>query len=168
MTHRLTGPDIELVPLTMADRSLYCGLYGDSEVMRWVAAPVSAEAAERAFDRVLAGLSRSWPTTLLWTIRPSLGPAPVGLLGLVATESDEAELGVLLEPSASGRGIAARAILLALPFAFNRLGLRRVTTRHDPHNRPAQRLMEAVRFEPLPITDDHRRWQCMQGGLRHR
>ena|SRR5437588_9747943 len=66
------------------------------------------------------------------------------LFGIDADTRD-AELGFWLLPSARGHGIAARAIVLTVGWAFE-LGLERVHGLTDIDNRAAQRVMEKAGF----------------------
>ena len=60
-------------------------------------------------------------------------------------DTRDAELGFWLLPSARGHGIAARAIVLTVGWAFE-LGLERVHGLTDIDNRAAQRVMEKAGF----------------------
>ena len=49
MPPELRGSRLDLRPLAAADEELYCAIYTDIELMRLVAAPLTADAAQRAF-----------------------------------------------------------------------------------------------------------------------
>ncbi|MBK9657663.1 MAG: hypothetical protein IPO66_20430 [Rhodanobacteraceae bacterium] len=64
MPPELRGSRLDLRPLAAADEELYCAIYTDTELMRLVAAPLSADAAQRAFAAARVA-NASWPGSRL-------------------------------------------------------------------------------------------------------
>ena len=62
---------------------------------------------------------------------------------------DVGEVGYVINPSYSGRGIATEALSAVLAFGFERLGLHRIEAKYMLGNDPSRRVMEKVgmRFE---------------------
>ncbi|MEZ0470316.1 GNAT family N-acetyltransferase [Luteimonas salinilitoris] len=146
---------LELRPLNRRDRTLYCALYTDAELLRHVSAPLSEEAARRSFEKVLLQVEASPPESLYWIFHALDNPKPEGL-GLMALVFDQgvaiAEIGVLLMPEGQGRGYATEAIAAAADLSFDALGLNRLHTRHTPDNLAASGLMRRLGFELLVAT----------------
>ncbi len=73
----------------------------------------------------------------------------VGTSTLAGIERDNhhAEIGFALSPEYWGKGLMRRAIPAVLGFAFERLGLRRITADVDPRNTPSLRLLAALGFQ---------------------
>lgn len=68
----------------------------------------------------------------------------VGDFGVVPTEPGrQAELGIVLHPSAQGRGLATCACRLLIGHLFA-VGLHRITARVDPRNVPSLRLFDRL------------------------
>lgn len=79
---------------------------------------------------------------------PAAGTVPriVGDFGVGgATPGQQVELGVVLDPSGQGRGVATRACRMLIDWLFAQ-GLHRVTARVDPRNTPSLRLFERLGF----------------------
>ena len=72
---------------------------------------------------------------------------PVGIIGLLSIAGGQAEYYITMgEQNAKGRGIAKRASILLLEYAFDKLDLRRVYLYTEVENGAAQRLFERCGF----------------------
>lgn len=149
----LDTPGLQLRPLGQADETLYCRLYTDPEVMRHIAAPLSAEAARAAF----AAVSRlSWqvaPTMQVWIVRDRAIGADIGIVALIAHADlpGAREVGAMLLVEGRLRGVAAAAIGAVADHLFDpgdTLGadVHQLWTRHAPGNEAAMRLMLRMGF----------------------
>jgi RimJ/RimL family protein N-acetyltransferase len=115
---------LELRSIERQDLSLLRAWKNDPEARRWVGGGTrtfSVEEMERWFDR-----AESMDNERRWIVEEA--SHPVGFVGLYGIDSvcRHAELGVLLGPSARGRGIGKAATKLLLDEAFWVLNLHRV------------------------------------------
>ncbi|WP_101926450.1 MULTISPECIES: GNAT family N-acetyltransferase [Luteimonas] len=147
-------------PLAAADNARYCALYTDPAVMRLIAPPLSASAAQAAFDAVLRATSKVAPGVGYWTIdRRSDGHA-CGLMAVVLSPAPRtAEYGLLLQPASHARGVARETTAGLLDRLFASPALDRVWTRHTPDNVAVRGLMRALGFEPDAPRDGLLHWQ---------
>ena len=166
----LRSARLHLRRLVSSDERLYCRLYTDPHVMRHVAAPLAPEAAQRAFRTVLRQLAGDPPRSHYWILVPRTGPAALGLMACVPDRGDpaSAEVGVLLQGHAEGRGYAAEAIAALADEAFGG-SLRRLWTRHARDNALAGGLMRKLGFAPMDHVGGDpapMRWQLSRQAWR--
>ena len=140
---------LRMRPLDASDEVLYCALYTTPGLMRFIAAPLSAEAAQRSF----ASASRkSPPRPERWTVFGKQGDEKLGLLGLIGHD-DRPEIGVMLLAQAHGRGLGTEAMQGLVDHAFNAYGLRSIRARQQVVDNPTViRMMTRLGFETLPPT----------------
>lgn len=138
-------PRLHLRLMDERDEALYCRLYADPEVMRHIAAPLSAEAARRSFR---AGCRQQSARVQRWIVceRASDDCDGIGLVGLFLA-GDEAELGIMLLARAQGRGYAAEAIAGMTDRVFASPTLQLLRTRQAPGNTAVVALMRRLGFE---------------------
>lgn len=156
-------PRLHVRPLAECDEALYCSLYTDPKVMRYIATPVSLEAAQRSF-RAACRLQSPWPQR--WIVSERGTCDDIGMLAFFA-DGDAAEIGVMLLADRQGRGYASEAIAALVDRVFNtpvldRPALLRLWARHTPDNKSMSSLMEGLGFqrEAMGSTADVEvRWQ---------
>ncbi len=148
MRQSLHTPSLLLRPMAEADVAIYTRMYTDAGVMRLVAAPLSQEAARRAFNLAIFQTRAVPPRAHYWICSARVHDEDVGLLALLHDRDNAglAEVGILLLPEAQGRGYATEAIAALADHAFSDLALQRLWTRHARDNRAVTGLMEALGF----------------------
>lgn len=147
MPPELGGPRLQLRPLAAADEALYCAIYTDADLMRQVAPVLTASAAHHAFAAALQANASGASATAYWALIERLSGVKVGILGLVGpAASDAAEVGAMILPGWHSRGYAAEAIAALADYAFARLSLTRLHTRHAAGNAAAIGLMHKLGF----------------------
>ena len=102
-----------LRPLDRTDRALYIQLYTDAAVMRYIGACLKTEVASASFDKALALQGSQRVFAPRWVLLDTGTNQRCGLLGLFA-DGPAAELGLMLLPSAQGRGLGAALTLKGL------------------------------------------------------
>jgi len=151
-------PRLHLRPLGEGDELLYCQMYTDPELMRYIAAPMTVDAAQRSFG---VALKQQGGARMIWVIEVRDSGSECGILGVVSKD-DAAEVGVILFAEAQARGFAAEVIAAIADILFQSTAIRRLWTRHAAANGPMSVLMRKLGFEPL-TTDDlpagELRWQ---------
>lgn len=163
MPPELNGPRLCLRPLHAGDEALYCAVYGDAELMRQIAAPLTAAAARRAFAAALRANAAGNPHTAYWVLFEREQRTDVGLLGLLgAPRGIDAEVGAMILPGCQGRGHAAEAIAELADFAFTQLPLMRLHTRHAAANGAAIGLMHKLGFVPIASDALGHRWELLR------
>jgi RimJ/RimL family protein N-acetyltransferase len=159
---RLETPRLHLRPLGDADEALYCRLYTDPAVMRHVAAPLTADAARRAFRKVGQLMHRPDPSMRLWVVSLR-GEGDMGLVALMrdAATPSALEMGTLLTSEGQGRGLAAEAQAALLDWLFSMPGVGVVWTRNAPGNLAGEALKRKLGFVPTMSADGspESRWE---------
>lgn len=149
-------------PITEYDQALYCRLYTDPEVMRHIAAPLSAEAAQRKFAALLPRVRHDAPPWV-WVLSERATSGSIGILALISHgDTDGAlELGAMLEAEGRNRGLATEALTALVEITFSQWPCYRLWTSHAPGNAAAVGLMLKLGFEPEADgnMDTNRRWQ---------
>ncbi len=158
---------VRLVPLVRGDARLYRAMYTDAQVMRHVGAPLSAAAADMAFEIVCQQIAAHPPRAWYWRIHRASageGAAAVGLAAVVADAGADrghaggAELGVLLAASTHGEGLATAAIVRVAAVVFAHTAVQRLWTRHAADHDAAAGLMRTLAFRPEGQDDSECRW----------
>lgn len=162
--HELRTPRLHLRPIGAGDAALYCRLYTDPEVMRHIAAPLSAGAAQRAFDAALALSRQSVPSLRLWVLVERDPGRDVGVVALIRhrDRDDALELGAMLLVAAQGRGLAVEAQVALLDCHFGSPANRVVWSRNAVGNRAAVAVRRKLGFEPDVVGEcgpGQMRWQ---------
>jgi len=146
--HTIQTPRLHLRPIGAGDEALYCHLYTDPQVMRHIAAPLSAEAAQRAFRTATRLMQQPTPPLVLWVLTERDSSIDIGILALMrhATSADSAEVGTMLSAVGQGRGMAAEAQTALLDHLFSAPGLNTVWCRSAAGNGAAYGLMHSLGF----------------------
>lgn len=157
-------PRLQLRPLGPADEAFYCRLYADPAVMRHVAAPLSPEAASRAFRLLLRQVRQQPPRTQAWVIFERAVAAEAGLLALGDSggTGETAELGTMVLPAHQRRGIAHEAQAALLDVVLDSHRLQVVWSRHAPANVAAAALkgkLGFLRLDDNATGEQETRWQ---------
>jgi len=93
---------MKMQPLADADAPLYARIYGDAELMRFVAAPLSGAALQRSFNAALESTRARNFRGRYWRMVERAGGQDIGILGLSRAAADAgggAELGCMLSRS---------------------------------------------------------------------
>jgi RimJ/RimL family protein N-acetyltransferase len=153
----LEGSLVRLRLRTEEDIPLFVRWYSDPEVLHWLHLSEGPEQTTEVERQRFEATERD-PTRLTWIIETRDG-APIGSVGLLAIEETHkrAELGISIgEKSYWGRGYGTDAIRVALRFAFQNLGLRRVTLITDADNERGIRCYEKCGFVKEGVLRGHR------------
>lgn len=138
-------------PITEQDRALYCRLYTDPLVMRFIAAALSMEVAQRSFGVALRQQSRH---PQRWILQERSSGNDVGMVALVG-EADGPEIGVMVVAERHGLGYGYESMAGLADHAFARGTLTSITARQSVVDNPTVvRMMLALGFSPLPCTPE--------------
>lgn len=108
--------------LTDADEAFYCSLYTDAEVMRFVSAPLSREAAAEAFRTSLERMGRPPFERRVVVLLDRTSQQPIGIssLRMLRGKGRRAEVGTLLKPTMHDKGFAMECSKALISQAFSR------------------------------------------------
>ena len=127
-TKKLEGETVELRRHDRANYGLYARWYGDPEIWHltsWAPSPLSRSAVEKLFeDRELS------PADDSFAIHPRGDDEPIGVISLmnISDVNESAELSIIVgHPDDRHQGYGTEAITLLLGYAFDELGLNRVS-----------------------------------------
>jgi RimJ/RimL family protein N-acetyltransferase len=147
---------LELRALRLEDAApLFRDVYGDPDVMRWVAGGTlpdvaAAEAAVQRFITHQRAHGYSW-----WALVERASGDLIGDGGLYSYEDrgPGVELGYTLARRAWGRGFATETALACLDVAFGPLGIDRVTAVARPENHASQHVLGKAGMRRDGIVD---------------
>ncbi len=150
--HRLplNTPRLELRVPRPSDADALFSVFSDPLAMRYWSTPAwttPQQAVERLeMDRML--FEEGNALRLALQPRDGHGPALIGTVSLFAfdAQSQRAELGYILAPSAWGRGLMHEALQALVQYAFGPLALRRLEADIDPRNERSARSLERLGF----------------------
>ncbi len=145
---RLHGERVVLRGFREADLDDFYGVHSDPVVMRYWSFPAWTD-IHQATDYFASARGGCDPERLLcWATTLAGSDRLIGGVTLFAIDRAQgrAEIGYVLGSAHWGRGYAQEALSLALGFAFETLGLRRVEADIDPRNTNSCRLAERMGF----------------------
>lgn len=166
-------PRLHLRPLGEGDEALYCRLYTDPDVMRHIAVPLSAEAAQRALRAASRLMRQAAPSMRLWVLSERDSSVDIGILALIrhGDMADAAEMGTMLLVAGQGRGLAAEAQAALMDRLFRVPEFRMVWSRHAPDHGAVVGVklkLGFVRAKPGDAGNHEVRWQMTRERWRAR
>ena len=132
MAHRrtLSTEGVVLRPLEVADAEALFAAHGDTRTHTYWSSPAHNSIEETAsYIRDTLTL----PGAHVWAITESGGEA-LGRIGLFVEREGVADIGIIMRPEATGRGLASKAVSLVVEHGFSVLGLHRIGADIDPDN----------------------------------
>jgi len=140
---------LRMRPLDASDEALYCALYTTPALMRFIATPLTTEAAQRSFQ---SALRKPCARPQRWTVFEKEGGGGLGILGLIGHD-DRPEIGVMLFSRGHGRGLGTEAMQGLVDHAFDAYPLRSIRARQQVVDNPTViRMMTRVGFNALAPT----------------
>jgi RimJ/RimL family protein N-acetyltransferase len=140
---------LRLRPFVEADLDAFARICADPESMRYIGSgtPVSRADAWRSMAQVLGHWQlRGYG---MWAAEDKQAGAFVGRIGLHYPEGWPAlEVGWLIDRARWGQGLATEGGRAAMQFAFDRLGLERISSVIRPQNRASIRVAEKLGMQP--------------------
>jgi ribosomal-protein-alanine N-acetyltransferase len=156
-TPTLKGDGVELHPMIPDDAEALFRAHGDTVVHHFWAGPAHKD-VEETRGYILDTLSREGAYG--WTMREA-GSEIVGRIALFVQREGVAEIGLILQRDAHGRGIASRTMRLVEDFGFNTLALHRIYADVDPDNAASLGLFERLGYQREGLLRGH--WRTHLG-----
>ncbi|GAM96721.1 GCN5-related N-acetyltransferase [alpha proteobacterium U9-1i] len=142
-TPTLTAPGIVLRPLVIADAEALFAAHGDETTHTYWSSPAHKSVTETgAYIQSTLDISGA----SVWAITESGGGA-LGRIGLFVEREGVGEIGIIMRPDASGRGLASKALQLVVAHGFSALGLHRIAADIDPDNTSSLSLFLRAGFQ---------------------
>ncbi|MEZ5957485.1 MAG: GNAT family protein [Hyphomonadaceae bacterium] len=129
-TPNLAAPGVVLRPLALSDAEALFAAHGDERTHHYWSGPAHRDVAQ---TRAYIAETINLPGAHAWAITEGGGEA-LGRIGLFAEREGVADIGVIMTPAASGRGLASRALKLVVDYGFAQLDLHRIGADIDPDN----------------------------------
>ena len=144
---RIATARLRLRALKATDLSLFCELYTDAEIMRFIGRPFSTRAAASALLATLTAM-RDAAGPRFFAMVEKRGGRRVGVCSIQAIAADErsVEIGIMLKREARGMRLASEAVSALLTTAFQGLPIDTVWVQYRNANRGAARLFDALGF----------------------
>lgn len=139
---------LHLRPLLAGDEALFQELYTDSQTMRHIGSPLSAEQATSTFHMILAGMRQQPFRCLYLAVLDKVSMRPLGICGVRQFRADaiRQEVGLVLTKSARSRGIAREGLSALVDRIFALSPVDEVWAQFSGENLAAQQLVVAVGF----------------------
>jgi len=139
----LEAPGAVLRPLSVSDAPALFAAHGDEQTHHYWSGPAHKDVSQTAkyIEDTLA-----LPGARCWAITEDGGEA-LGRIGLFVTREGVADIGIIMRRDATGRGLASKAVNLAVDYGFNTLGLHRITADIDPDNNASISLFLRAGFQ---------------------
>ena len=140
---RLEAPGVVLRALELADAEALFAAHGDEHTHHYWSSPAHKDVAQ---TRAYIADTLAIPQAHVWAITAS-GAEALGRIGLFIQREGVGEIGIILRPEASGRGLASKALNLVVAHGFIALGLHRIAADIDPDNTASLNLFLRNGFE---------------------
>jgi RimJ/RimL family protein N-acetyltransferase len=139
----LRAPGVVLRPLELADAEALFAAHSDDETHHYWSGP-----AHKSVDETRASIADTLALkgAHAWVITESGGEA-LGRIVILAPREGVGEIGIMMRPEATGRGLASKAVQLVVDYAFNALGLHRIAADIDPDNTSSVSLFLRAGFQ---------------------
>jgi RimJ/RimL family protein N-acetyltransferase len=147
------APTIQSERLTMrslssADEALYCQLYTNSEVMRFVGAPLARDEALEGFRKSLDGMSKpNFDRRVVVLIdRTTQEPIGISSIRMLRGKPGRAEVGTLLKATMHEKGFAQECSTALISQAFTRREVSELVAYSTSGNAAVERLLSDLGF----------------------
>jgi len=129
-TPTLKAPGIVLRPLVLTDAEALYAAHSDAETHHYWSSPAHKSVEEtRAYIADTLAIKGAH----VWAITESGGEA-LGRIALFEVREGVGEIGIIMRPDSTGRGLASKALDLVLAQGFRAIGLHRIMADIDPDN----------------------------------
>ncbi len=144
--HSFTTERLLIRPIQAQDQALYISLYTDAKIMQHIGAPLSLQAAEKAFNSTLNVMnkvissaankakSKKKPKTMTWVMVTLDNQQSIGIQALHWQGDDCAEIGIMLLNQTKGKGLATEAMSTLIKYGFEYYGLNTINIRYFKEN----------------------------------
>ncbi len=143
----LAGERLILRPLTPADYTLYASLYGDDNILRYIAPAIAGDKLQNSFNAAVK-FSQQNPckrSFLVVELKQSLNAA--GILGITVTQStQQIEVGVIFKPEFQKQHLAYEALQVLITFLCNQYLSYNIIAKVNLQNRAAVLLAKRLGF----------------------
>lgn len=139
----LTSGGAVLRPLLLSDAEALFVAHGDERTHHYWSGPAHRDAEE---TRAYIADTLTMTGAHVWAITESGGEA-LGRIALFVQRTGVGEIGIIMAPSATGRGLAAKALGLVTDYGFGPLGLHRIAADIDPDNNASLSLFLRAGFQ---------------------
>ncbi len=140
---RLETAGVVLRPLEIADAQALFAAHGDAETHRYWSGPAHTSVGQTA--RYVAD-TLALPGAQVWAITEDGGEA-LGRIALFVLRDGVGEIGIIMRPDATGRGLASKALNLVEGYGFETLALHRIAADVDPDNNASLSLFLRAGFQ---------------------
>jgi RimJ/RimL family protein N-acetyltransferase len=170
----LIGERLVLRSIDERDEELYCELFCNAETMRYIGQPWTRDDAARTFRGVLEATRRTPVRALFLTLIPKETQQPIGLCTLQGVDPvrRQAELGVMLVPTARVQGLATEALITVIAHAFATLPVDEVWVRFAVDHAACERLalrtglIRHAAVAPQDLAANLWRWSAYRSSWR--
>lgn len=134
--------------LSSADEALYCSLYTDADVMRYVGAPLSREAAVEGFRKSIERMGQSSFERRVVVLLDRGTQQPIGIssVRMLRGKGGRAEVGTLLKPAMHDKGFALECSKALISQAFTRPQVRELVAYSVAGNAAVEALLKSLGF----------------------
>lgn len=139
----LEGPGVVLRPLTLDDADALFAAHGDERTHHYWSGPAHRDVAQtRQYIADTIGMKGAH----VWAITENGGEA-LGRIALFVQREGVGEIGIIMRPEATGRGLASKALNLVIEHGFKELDLHRIAADIDPDNNASISLFLRAGFQ---------------------
>jgi ribosomal-protein-alanine N-acetyltransferase len=139
----LTAPGVVLRPLTLDDAEALFAAHGDERTHHYWSGPAHRDVAQ---TRQYIADTINMKGAHVWAITEAGGEA-LGRIALFVEREGVGEIGIIMRPEATGRGLASKALNLVVDHGFKKLNLHRIAADIDPDNNASISLFLRAGFQ---------------------
>jgi ribosomal-protein-alanine N-acetyltransferase len=139
----LTAPGVVLRPLALDDADALFAAHGDERTHHYWSGPAHRDVAQ---TRQYIADTIDMKGAHVWAITEDGGEA-LGRIALFVQREGVGEIGIIMRPEATGRGLASKALNLVIGYGFKQLDLHRIGADIDPDNNASLSLFLRAGFQ---------------------
>ncbi len=149
-------PNIVATKIISEDKELYCKVYTDPEIMKYIGNPLSQESVERAWtvsveqETITPVVRKTWALTEIGSNK-SIG---IAAFGLENKEDKIATIGCMFVLDAHGKGYATEVLRKVTELAFEEYGVNKLTSYSVFANKASYKLMVRLGYGYKEVLTD--------------
>ena len=153
----LQMPGAVLRPLELSDAEALFAAHGNERTHHYWSGPAHHDVAQ---TRAYIADTIAMDGAHVWAITEDGGPA-LGRIALFVQREGVGEIGIIMTPEATGRGLASKALKLVVDYGFGPLDLHRIAADIDPDNNASISLFLRGGFQREGVL--HGNWKTHLG-----
>ncbi|NVJ59887.1 MAG: GNAT family N-acetyltransferase [Gammaproteobacteria bacterium] len=137
--------------LKAEDEKFYIQTYTDPQLMKYTGVELNTAQAKSAFLTTLTATQKSAANYMMFVLCRNNTTTPLGFIAFkdLSLSKRSAEIGIILQREAQGKGIAFHCVSAVVTYGFDKLSLNNIFANLKVANKAGIKLINRLGFEPV-------------------